>query len=400
MKIGLVRHNMDDPQGGARQVALLARDLQQLGADVTVYCYRYDKQRCFPDILAGVRVRAARQVTLPGRLRSERGWRRVVAQLRRYYLEAPAIASLIAPDTEMLNPHEWLAHRAAALFTRRHKVPVVWSYNDPSGWHRDGNRKFHLPLENLFGWFDTRLVNRFAGLTTLDHRMQAVARSSFSTPAHIIRSGVDSRFFDQPQGAPTANAARAPGLRLLSVGVLFPHRRFEDAIRAFHRAREGNANWSYEIIGSPRFSPAYGAFLRALVRELDLDAEVSLRFETVSEDQLEAAFGSADALIFPNEDQTWGLAVLEAMARSLPVVVSRGAGVHEVLTDGVNALLVDVRQPDQIATAIKRLAHEPALRVALGSAGRRLVRESYTSQHYAIEMLRLFRKCLGDPRAN
>ena len=107
---------MDEPQGGARLVALLARDLHALGEDVTLYCYGYDQARCFPDVLADVSVRCVRRLDASaGAPRGfETGWRRSWAQLRRYYREAPALASLLDSHTEIVNPHEWLAHRSAA----------------------------------------------------------------------------------------------------------------------------------------------------------------------------------------------------------------------------------------------------------------------------------------------
>jgi glycosyltransferase involved in cell wall biosynthesis len=306
-------------------------------------------------------------------------------------VEAPAIASLIEGGTDVLNPHEWLAHRAAALFGIKGDVPIIWSYNDPSGWHvsHNGNRE-PLP-KHLFGWFDSRLVNRFAALTVLDRRMQAIAAASFRTPAYIVRSGVDAGLFVKEATYSGGRANPPRGVRLLSVGILFPHRRFEDAIRAVHLARGDRVDCSYEIIGSDRFCPAYGASLRTLVRDLDLAGTVTLRFESVSEEVLAQAYMNADGLIFPNQRQTWGLAVLEAMARGLPVIVSRGAGVHEVLSDAENALLVDPERHDQIAAAIHRFAEEPDFRWRLGAAGRQLVQEKYTSRHYAEQMLRLFR---------
>jgi len=138
--------------------------------------------------------------------------------------------------------------------------------------------------------------------------------------------------------------------------------------------------------------------LRQLVTALSLSDAVELRFESVTDAELEQAFARADVAVFPNEQQAWGLAQLEAMARGIPVVVSRGAGVSEVLADGENALLVDPRCPDQIAEAITRLARDPALAMALGAVGRRLVRESYTSRHFAERMLSLFRESLGSSR--
>src|SRR6185503_11944360 len=62
VKIALIRHMMDDPQGGARLIAWLARDLRELGEDVTLYCYGFDQERCFPDVLADVPVRCVRRV--------------------------------------------------------------------------------------------------------------------------------------------------------------------------------------------------------------------------------------------------------------------------------------------------------------------------------------------------
>jgi len=133
-----------------------------------------------------------------------------------------------------------------------------------------------------------------------------------------------------------------------------------------------------------------------LVTDLDLGGAVQLRFESVTETELEEAYARADAAIFPNEQQAWGLAQLEAMVRGVAVIVSRGAGVSEVLSDGEHALLVDPRRPDQVARAILRLAADPPLRKALAERGRALVLRSYTSAHYASQMLDLFRRCLAN----
>jgi glycosyltransferase involved in cell wall biosynthesis len=389
VKIALIRHLMDDPQGGARLIAWLARDLREMGEDVTLYCYAYDQQRCFPDVLADVPVRCVRR--LDGESRqgaAESGWRRSWAQLRRYFLEAPSLAALLDPQTELINPHEWLAHRSAALFGLRRDIPIVWTYNDPSHWHlHSGWNPRELPYR-LMGWFDTRQVNRFAAVTTLSQWMADLARRSFAAPVEIVRCGVDARGIP----APAARRRAGDALRLVSVGILAPWRRFEDGIRAVALARRNGLSCCYEIIGADRFWPAYGARLRELVAQLDLEDAVTLRFASVTDAELEAAYQRADVALFPNEQQAWGLAQLEAMVRGMPAIISRGAGVSEVLSDGENALLVDARRPDQIAAAIGRLAEAPALREQLASRGRTFVLESYTSTHYARRMQAVFRR--------
>jgi glycosyltransferase involved in cell wall biosynthesis len=385
---------MDDPQGGARLIAWLARDLRELGEDVTLYCYGFDQERCFPDVLADVPVRCVRRVRGTARPVAENGWRRTAIQLRRYFVETPALAALLDPRTDVINPHEWLAHRSAALVGFRRGIPIVWTYNDPSHWHiHSGWGPRELPYRAL-GWFDTRQVNRFAAVTTLSQWMSEVARRSFTAPIEIVRCGVDARGVPPPAQSNGGGAA----LQLVSVGILAPWRRFEDAIRAVALAWRGGLHCRYEIIGSDRFWPSYGARLRELVAELGLAETVALRFESVTEAELEAAYERADVAVFPNESQAWGLAQLETMVRGVPTVVSRGAGVSEVLRDGETALLVDTRQPEQIARAIARLAQDPALRAQLAQRGRAFVLDSYTSMHYAHQMRDVFRRCIAGRR--
>src|SRR5439155_1566039 len=155
-------------------------------------------------------------------------------------------------------PHEWLAHRSAALFGLPRRVPIVWTYNDPSHWHvHSGWGLRDLPYRAL-GWLDTRQINRFAAVTVLSRWMAELAERTFTAPVHLVRCGIDA------QNLPAAPARHGtPGtgpavLRLGSVGVLAPWRRLEDAIRAVAAARDAGAACHYGIIGSDRFWPAYG----------------------------------------------------------------------------------------------------------------------------------------------
>jgi glycosyltransferase involved in cell wall biosynthesis len=396
VKIALVRHMMDEPQGGARLIALLARDLRELGEDVTLYCYGFDRERCFPELLDGVPVCSVRD--LSGRPSSaegaESGLRRARLQLRRYFVESRAIAALIAPDVDILNPHEWLGHRSAALAGAPHHIPIVWTYNDPSHWHvHDTGGIGEIPYR-LLGAFDTRQINRFAAVTTLSVWMRDVARRAFTAPVHLVRCGIDGR----AARSQATSAVPDKPLVLLSVGVLAPHRRFEDLIEGIAAARARGCACRCTIAGTDRFAPAYGRQLRDLVARLDLAAEVTLRFESLPEVELDRLYAEALVVIFPTEQQAWGLAQLEAMAWGIPAVISRGTGVSEVLHDGEHALLVDPRRPDQIADAILTLAASAEVRQRLGQAGRRLVLESYTSQGYAKRMLDLFASVLAARR--
>jgi glycosyltransferase involved in cell wall biosynthesis len=86
----------------------------------------------------------------------------------------------------------------------------------------------------------------------------------------------------------------------------------------------------------------------------------------VSPSELEGLYRSADAFVFPSLYEGFGMPVLEAMSRGLPVACSNRSSLPEVA--GNAALLFDPERPSEIAAATQRLLEDPAeaerLRVA------------------------------------
>jgi glycosyltransferase involved in cell wall biosynthesis len=82
-------------------------------------------------------------------------------------------------------------------------------------------------------------------------------------------------------------------------------------------------------------------------------------------DELVAAFASADALVFPSTNETFGLVALEAMACGLPVIAGMCGGLVDILEDGVNALACEPSDPRSIAECAARLQKSPELRARL-----------------------------------
>jgi glycosyltransferase involved in cell wall biosynthesis len=101
---------------------------------------------------------------------------------------------------------------------------------------------------------------------------------------------------------------------------------------------------------------------------------------------------NSDILAFPTfyYYETMGLVLLEAMQAGLPVVATRRASIPEIVEDGVNGLLVEEQDPNDLAGKILQLAENKSLRDQMGRANRQRFAEFYTHEHYGQRMTRVF----------
>lgn len=98
------------------------------------------------------------------------------------------------------------------------------------------------------------------------------------------------------------------------------------------------------------------------------------------DEALVRAYQGASILVLPSltEAESFGMALIEAMACAKPVVASRVGGIPFVVEDGRDGLLVPPGNEEALAAACLHLLDHPEIAVALGAAGRAKVLEHYT----------------------
>ena len=102
-----------------------------------------------------------------------------------------------------------------------------------------------------------------------------------------------------------------------------------------------------------------------------------------------------DVAVLPSVTETFGWAVVEAMACRKPVVASALPAVAEVMRDGETGVLVPARDPEALAGALVGLLEDPVLRERMGEAGRRRVEQEFTIQRMRQETYALYDRHLG-----
>jgi glycosyltransferase involved in cell wall biosynthesis len=82
-------------------------------------------------------------------------------------------------------------------------------------------------------------------------------------------------------------------------------------------------------------------------------------------------YQAADVFVNPTRAEGFGFTNVEAQGHGLPVISSRVGAIPEVLEDGQTGLLIDPRKPDELLSAMERLASDDGMRRAAGAAARR-----------------------------
>lgn len=107
----------------------------------------------------------------------------------------------------------------------------------------------------------------------------------------------------------------------------------------------------------------------------------------------------ADVFVLPSHYEGQPLGVLEAMAAGVPIVATRVGGIPDLIDDGLHGLLVEPRQPGELARAISALLTDDALRVRLREAAYARVRHRYSAADALQALETLYRELGIEPVA-
>ena len=107
---------------------------------------------------------------------------------------------------------------------------------------------------------------------------------------------------------------------------------------------------------------------------------------------------AADVLCAPSlAGESFGMVLTEAFAAGTPVIASHIAGYADVVTDGVDGILVPPADPQRLAEELQRLHHEPRRREAMGEAALQSA-QRYAWPHVAAEVEDTYERAINAPQ--
>ena len=149
---------------------------------------------------------------------------------------------------------------------------------------------------------------------------------------------------------------------VLTLSAKRPHKNLEVLIRAVAEIPPTRR----PLLLLPGYPTVYEQELRAAAAAAGVERDVRF-LGWLPAPEIEALWEVAEAFVYPSLIEGFGLPVLEAMVRGVPVACSNASSLPEVAGDA--ALLFDPRDPSAIAAAIQRLLDDPALAQRLRARG-------------------------------
>ncbi|MFA6254791.1 MAG: glycosyltransferase family 4 protein [Patescibacteria group bacterium] len=288
---------------------------------------------------------------------------------------------------------------------------VIWFY-----WRRFKKQKtkiilhYHMDVvgEGIFklifkihNWFVLPRIVKKADkviFTSLDYGQHSnLAKKIGKNPAKFVElpNGVDTQNFS-PQ-AKDSELLRKHEINFNDKVVLFVggldkahyFKGVEYLIEGASRLRQENYEWKLVIVGEGELKQTY----------VDLVHQLKIHLRTVftgyvPNEDLPKYYNLADVVVLPSVDKSeaFGLALIEGMSCAKPVVASNLVGVRSVITEKMDGLLAEPKNPDDLAAKINYFLDNPSQALEFGRAGRRKVLLKYDWRIIGQQLDELYKK--------
>ncbi len=270
---------------------------------------------------------------------------------------------------ELVHTHYYHFHIVAGLARVAAPFRCVWH------WH--GMEVQRLVLAPAALW--RALTHRFVWIIAISRATQQSIRPLAGERSTVVYNGISIGLPADRRAELRELLGVPPQSRIVGlVGSLNPIKGHRDFLDAAARVCARRPGVHFAFIGGHN-APTMQPYLQLLLeqrRRLGLEQRVHFVGYRADAVTLMSGFDVSVVCTLP-PGEGFGLVIIEAMAQRVPVVSTNTGAAGELITDGVDGLLVPPRDPAAMAAAIERLLDDEGLRERIAAAGRRTCEERF-----------------------
>ena len=303
----------------------------------------------------------------------------VVFQLRRAITDA---------QIQIVHSHQAVEALHAYLATRGTKVKNVLSFH---GYAPD--RKNRLALQFLVPRMDANIAVSRAFLKEICERENYKTCTNF----HVLHNGVDRRRLQ-----PTAETDLRSELSIPKTGTLlgmignfylYDMKDHLTVCRALPQVFSEVPDAHFVFVGAR--SPATPHFYDDCVTYCQAQGIADRVHFLGRRADVPKVLAALDLFVFSSLQDTFGIAVVEAMLMGVPTVVSDISPLLEVSQEGLYAEVFQRKNPDELARLLIRLIRNPERRRELAAAARRWATEQFSIEAHITKLIDFYTKLLA-----
>ena len=254
--------------------------------------------------------------------------------------------TLVEGDFDVVHIHEPVVPLVSWMALNCESTALVATF------HTYSTNRLTQGIANLFG--ARRRMRRLHSRIAVSEAASWTARRFYGGRYSVIANGVDV----PAAGPPVKPVGTAGKLKLVFVGQAVDRKGLPVLLAAFEGLRD-HVDAELTIVGAGDDD----------VEPLLIDPTGVTVAGLVDDAEKQRLIGEADVLCAPSlGGESFGMVLTEAFAAGTPVVASDIAGYRDVVSDGVNGVLVPHGDPVALAEALRDLALDPARRRSLAEA--------------------------------
>ena len=290
-------------------------------------------------------------------------------------------------NLDLLHVHYAIPHSISAILAResikgKRYVPVITTLHGTDITLVGADRSY-LPITR-YG------LQQSDGVTAVSKFLKKATIETFDfDEIEVIPNFISPDLYRREENSPICRNLSPNGEKLLvHVSNFRPVKRPLDCVEILAKVRAKGGDAHLIMVGD---GPELSA-VRHRAKQLEvLDQTIFVGKQARIADYLAVA----DVFLLPSQEESFGLAALEAQACEVPVVATRIGGIPEVVSDGETGFLSNVGDIEKMATDALKFVNDDGLRRAFGLRGRELAISRYSSEKIIPQYINFYEKVLA-----
>ena len=241
-------------------------------------------------------------------------------------------------------------------------------------------------------WFFRRIIHLTNGVVTLSREWDQLISIVPGCPVYYLPNAIDLTAYRAISSEHREVAKSSTQLRALYLGYLGQAKGSFDIIEAAKEIVSRHMPVIFDLVGE-ELKKGDVIQLQNQIDQAGLGSVVTLHPVATGSRKVEI-FCDADIFIFPSYSEGMPIAVIEAMACGLPIIATRVGGVPEMVSDGVNGILIDPGRPDQIVGALQHLYENPDMRHSMKMNSYKTAFEKFDIEKLVPRLVSIYSKVL------